>query len=196
MKSNLQAVLPILGFGASSVKGVGDPEGGFLHRLSILLGSADAPHPTFNFGIGGNTTRDMVKRLDEPVSKFPADVLILLGCNDVPRDGDSKPQNRTELVEYKNNLHKIFEVFRTQRVLFITSFRVQPKTGVRNEVLSEYMSAAKSLAEEFRFLIWDVFTESENWDARLWAPDGLHLGPEGHDLLARGCERRLATRIS
>src|SRR5579862_6811055 len=42
----------LIGFGASSVEGVGDTQGGFFRRLEKKLAAARTPHECLNHGIG------------------------------------------------------------------------------------------------------------------------------------------------
>jgi hypothetical protein len=75
--------------------GVGDDErGGFIRRLQ----SSFTPYRFINLGVGGNTTRDMLKRCGQVEAHRPFDLIVLLGCNDLPRANDECPQVRADLV--------------------------------------------------------------------------------------------------
>lgn len=176
----------LLGFGASTMQGVGDSQGGFLGRLAGLLAAAGTPHQCCNHGVGGNTTRDMLKRLDAARAQLPAQVVVILGCNDVPRERDAWPQNRTSLDEYAANLEAIFAGLAGAGAIFATSFAVCPRrTGVQPADLATYLDRAMGLAHTHGFTCWDLYRESLTWGDRHWAPDGMHYADAGHDLIAR-----------
>ena len=185
--------MKVLGFGASSVEGVGDDEaGGFLRRLEQKLRAAGRPAKVVNLGVGGHTTVDMLARVNEARRHLPSAVVVLLGCNDLPRVPDQNPERRTDLPTYRANLRRILAALHGPESLFISSFAVsQEKTGVRAEVLAAYMEAAVMMARELGYQVWDLQTESRAWGGRYLAADGVHFGPAGHELLATGVMERL-----
>src|SRR5271155_4084357 len=97
----------LIGFGASSVEGVGDSQGGFFKRLGKKLAEVGKPYECLNYGIGGNTTRDMLARLDRVRPHLPAKTIVLLGSNDFPRDADVEPARRVPVEEFRQNVDKI-----------------------------------------------------------------------------------------
>jgi lysophospholipase L1-like esterase len=101
----------IVGFGASSVQGVRDPEGGFMARLTQALPRRPDIR-LMNLGIGGHTTRDMLQRIPAVEAIAGREVVVLLGCNDVPRANDNSPARRTTLQEYAANLRAILPASR------------------------------------------------------------------------------------
>src|SRR5471030_1936019 len=117
----------ILGYGASTMEGVGDPKGGFFKRLQGM-------HPEIrwvNLGVGGNTTRDMVARMSACQQQAPYDIVVQLGCNDFPREREAPNPRRTTLAEYTANLNTLLGTIRGERSLFVSSLRVSPdQTGV------------------------------------------------------------------
>lgn len=171
----------LLGFGASSMQGVGDSQGGFFRRLEQRTAGQYA---VANAGIGGNTTRDMLQRL--PGLALPPDiVIVLLGCNDLPRERDAFPKNRVPLAEYRENLVKIFSALKAPRSLFISSFLPSEKlTGVSLDTFETYMAAATDLARQAGYAIWDLFHETHHATAPLLAADGLHFNDAGHAFIA------------
>ncbi len=173
----------LLGFGASSMQGVGDSQGGFFRRLEQRY-AASGVYRFTNAGLGGNTTRDMLQRL--PGLTLPPDILIvLLGCNDLPRAADPCPQNRIPLAEYRENLIKIFSALKAPRSLFISSFLPSEElTGVSLATFEPYMAAATDLARQAGYEIWDLFHETKHTTAPLLAADGMHFNDAGHAFLA------------
>ena len=173
----------LVGFGASTMQGVGDPAGGFMTRLRQQL--AGRGTAVVNLGIGGNTTRDLVRRLPQVAAHQPCAVVVLLGCNDMPRRNDGKPEIRTTVDEYRANLARIFPAVRGTRSLFVTSFMVdEARVGVTREVFTQYMDAAVAAATAAGFSTWDLFRESLAFDGGFYAPDGLHYNGDGHAFIA------------
>ena len=180
----------LIGFGASSVQGVGDSEGGFFLRLEKKLAKAGRPFECINCGLAGDTTRDMLARLDRVERHLPAKSIIFLGSNDIPRDGDSEPHRRTNLSEYTQNVESITKVLGGKGSLFVTPFAVCPiRTGVQPAVFSAYLKAASKIAVSHQMAAWDFYTESLALGDRYLAEDGMHYNDAGHELIA---ERLLA----
>ncbi|MBL8993337.1 MAG: SGNH/GDSL hydrolase family protein [Spirochaetia bacterium] len=175
----------ILGFGASSMQGVGDPEGGFFKRLEQLW-RGRGPKPKFiNQGIGGHTTRDMLSRLPQAAALSPDLTIVLLGCNDLPRNPDGSPERRTELAEYQSNLEKLFSELPGDQRLFCSSFQPDLKRcGISTENFSLYMNAARSLAEDAGWDLLDFYQMSLEWQADFYADDGMHASAKGHAFMA------------
>jgi lysophospholipase L1-like esterase len=175
----------LLGFGASSVEGVGDSQGGFLKRLGQKLAAAGKPYECLNYGVGGNTTRDMLARLPQIRPHLPAKVIVLLGSNDFPRDVDWAPESRVPLDEFRRNVDKIFDELGSPSAIFVTSFAVcPPRTGIMPPTFQSYMEQALKSAAAHQMRIWDLHAESLRWDDRYLAEDGLHYNDAGHEMIA------------
>jgi len=175
----------ILGFGASSMQGVGDPEGGFFKRLEKNWRGRGAKPRFINQGIGGDTTRDMLARLPQTVALSPDLTIVLLGCNDLSRSPDGSPDRRTALAEYQTNLEKLFSGLPGDQKLFCTSFRPDlERHGISAENFSFYMNAARSQAEEAGWDLLDFYQLSLTWPADFYAEDGMHASAKGHAWMA------------
>ncbi len=175
----------LTGFGASTVEGVGDSQGGFFRRLEKKLADAGKPHQSFNLGKGGNTLRDMLLRLDDAKANLPGKVIILLGCNDMVRADDETPEKRTRLLAYEQYIKTLFEELNGPDTIFVTSFAVsQAKTGIDPEAFASYMAAARWIGGMRRLKTWDLHTESLAWGDRYLTEDGLHYNDEGHEMIA------------
>jgi lysophospholipase L1-like esterase len=174
----------LVGFGASTAQGASDSQGGFLKRLEKKLANAGQPRECLNFGIGGNTTRDMVVRLDPIKPHLPCPVIIILGCNDLPRIGETNPA-RTSLEEYRKNLETILHFFAGPKTIFVSSFVVDLKrAGIAPETFTSYMNAALKIAASLKLLTWDLYAESLTLGGKYLSPDGIHFGDEGHEMIA------------
>lgn len=175
------------------MEGAGDSAGGFFHRLEGCDAIARYERRV-NLGVGGNTTRDMLARAETAAVFVPRDIVVMLGCNDVPRKGDDSKDRRVPLAEYEINLRRILRQIKGEHSLFASSFPVSSeRTGVQEETLSLYMAAALSIAADAGYETWDLYGELVDCDpARYYAPDGLHFNDAGHAMTAS----ELAKRIS
>jgi acyl-CoA thioesterase-1 len=175
----------LIGFGASSMEGVADSAGGFFTRLGKKLAGAGKPYNCFNFGVGGNTTRDMLARIDRVRPHLPGKVIVQIGTNDFPRDADAEPTRRVPLDEFSRNLDKLLQDLGGHNSIFVSSFAVcPPRTGIMPPTFTSYMNAAVKCATAHKMRIWDLYTESQKWDDRFLAEDGLHYNDAGHEMIA------------
>lgn len=173
----------IVGFGASSVRGASDPEGGFLARLQVLAPELEV----VNKGIGGNSTQHMLARAGELEELRPYDLIVMLGCNDLPRTPESYAENRNDLAAYTRNLEELLPRIKSRggRNLFISSFPVcRERVGIEPALFAEYMGAALGVARAQGFEIWDLYAEILASGRDYLSADGLHYGAEGHAMLA------------
>jgi lysophospholipase L1-like esterase len=174
----------ILGYGASTMAGTGDAQGGFFRRLS-----RSTPDRRFvNFGIGGDKVKDMLARVDAVTRHRPFRSLVLLGCNDVPRTRDEVTQHRTPLTEYVGGLDQLLaRLVGQDGSIFVSSFPPDPdRSGVAIESMERYMGEALRLAQQHGYQIWDLYDELRQ-SPKLpdyWAADGLHFNAAGHAFLA------------
>jgi lysophospholipase L1-like esterase len=181
--------MQLIGFGASSMEGVGDSEGGFFQRFQNAVSPQYSDLTFVNLGTGGNTTHDMLTRVEAGAHQQELNgehsLIVLLGCNDVPRVNDKAPHRRATLDEYERNLRALLPLIRGANSLFISSFPVcATRTGVQEETLASYMAAASAVASECGYALWDLYGELKDTDLTpYWAKDGLHFNNEGHALL-------------
>jgi len=177
----------ILGFGASSMQGEKDSQGGFLKRLEKALNSDAEISHIVNLGVGGDTTREMLARVDAVEKHKPSCTIVLLGCNDMPREGDKAPARRTSLQEYKSNLELIFPKLCAKRSIFITSFYV---SEIQEAVFIQYMETARRLAVGYE--IWDMFQDSRSLLSGFLADDYAHFNDAGHQYICDHLLKMLA----
>jgi len=185
--------MKILGLGASTMEGVGDSGGGFFRRTAEHFARLDAGHTFVNQGVGGQCVLEMVERLPAAVAEHPDFVIVLLGCNDLPRAADPHPQKRTSPEIYRQRLDRIFSTLQGATNWFITSFAVDEKrTGVDPACFDRYMEQAAEAARLAGYEIWDLHRETRHRQAEFLAPDGLHYNAEGHAYMAAGVIERVS----
>jgi lysophospholipase L1-like esterase len=182
----------LIGFGASTMQGAGDSQGGFFKRLEGKLAEAGRARDCLNFGVGGNSTRDMLARFDAVKAHLPCPAVIVLGCNDLPRERDAWPQNRLSLADYAANLRTMFGAFDPAQTLFVSSFLpCQRRTGIDPAVFAAYLGTALKIAAEHKFAIWDLYAESLGFGDKFYADDGMHYNDAGHEYIAEQVFRRI-----
>jgi lysophospholipase L1-like esterase len=187
----------LIGFGASTMQGAGDSQGGFFKRLETKLAQAGSPRRCINYGVGGDSTRDMLARFGKLRPHLPSAAIVLLGSNDIPRDGDPWPQNRLPLPDYRVNVEIILKAFVHPGTLFVSSFLICPeRTGMHPEVFAEYMGAALKIAASLDLAIWDLYAESLAFGGNYFAPDGVHYNDAGHEMIAERVWRMIKNSSS
>lgn len=184
----------LIGFGASTMSGSRDSQGGFFKRIQPPILAKRAGVTFLNHGIGGNTTRDMLARCEKTEAVGPHDVIVVLGCNDMPRAGDQNPCIRTTLAEYEQNLAALLPRIKGESSLFVSSYPVSvEKAGVAVDTFDQYMAAARRIAADSGYTIWDLYAELRDQDlSPLWDPDGVHFNDTGHQLIADGVIARIS----
>jgi len=178
----------LIGFGASSMQGAGDAQGGWFGRAEKLANGKGGYTKWLNLGIGGNTTRDMLARADAISQMGEHDVVVMLGCNDLPRAHDPYAANRTSLGEYEQNLQRIWSKIRGSRSLLVTSFPVDvSRLGIEESQFEGYVNVATSTAQRAGFEVWDLYRQLLHGPDTpgFWAPDGLHFNDAGHAWIAQ-----------
>jgi lysophospholipase L1-like esterase len=185
----------LVGFGASTVQGAGDSEGGFFRRLERKLAAAGTPHQCLNHGVGGDSTRDMLARFQAVRNDLPGRAVILLGSNDIPRDRDPWPQNRVPLDEYEANVRMLLAPFVHPGAIFVSSFLICPRrTGMDPGTFARYLEAALRIAKSRALETWDLHAESCGFGEKYFSADGVHYNDAGHEFIAEGICRRMGSR--
>lgn len=182
-------------------------------RLDEALQSIGSSLSVYNAGIGGNTTRDALKRFESDVlAHRPRVVVIGFGINDAAVDVWKKPpatESRVPLAEYRGNLRAIAKmageagakvIFQSPNPLRWTSrlrdlygkppYDPDSESGFDEPVLESYREAMRELASELSVPLLDV--------PRVWAAalaekggsvdafllDGMHPNDAGHEATA------------
>ncbi|MBQ3015986.1 MAG: SGNH/GDSL hydrolase family protein [Clostridia bacterium] len=107
-----------------------------------------------NSGIGGNTSRDLLKRFDRDVVELEPDwVSICIGINDVWRQFDSPAITSSHVLpeEYEQNVEEmILKVKDNVKGVFILSpYIIEPNSeDMMRARMNEYVAIAKKLAEK------------------------------------------------
>jgi sialidase-1 len=182
-------------------------------RVETVLQSAGSTLGVFNAGIGGNTTRDALKRLQADVLRYkPRLVVMQFGINDSAVNVWQKPPAtapRVPLAEYLANIRRMVTAAQDAqaKVILMTTnpLRWTPKLkevygkppydptsedGFDSATLAGYNVALHKLAAELKVPLVDVHAAYPDFAAKHQTTiegmllDGMHPNDLGHELVA------------
>ena len=182
-------------------------------QVETMLQSIGSSLGVHNAGIGGNTTRDALKRLQTDVLKYkPRIVVMQFGINDSAMDVWKNPpatEPRVPLAEYLTNLRRMIaaaQQAKAQVILMTTNpLRWTPKLkemygkppydpaaedGFDSATLAGYNDALRKLAAELKVPLVDVRAAYPEFAAKHQTTiegmllDGMHPNDLGQQLVA------------
>lgn len=146
-----------------------------------------------NRGIGGDRTKDLVRRWQEDCLVLqPTVVSILIGINNTWRRYDSNDPTPVERFEqeYRNILDRTVSQIHARLILcepFLLPVTDQQK--IWREDLDPKIAVVRKLAVEYNALLIPLDTvfakAATKRKAKFWLPDGVHPSPAGAALIAR-----------
>ncbi len=139
----------------------------YVGRLSAYYKDKDKIK-VINSGVGGDTTRGALKRLDAAVLDLKPDlVVIMFGVNDENAAPGGK--NGVPPAEYRNNLKQMVETIRTKSgsdvILMTTSWKNLGWEATKGN-LNEYADCVRSLGKEMNLCVVDNFRAWANLEKR------------------------------
>jgi lysophospholipase L1-like esterase len=168
----------------------------YTDMLAIALRRA---HPgadvsAINAGISGNTTSDVLARIDRDVlAHGPTLVTVMFGLNDM---------TRVPLEEYRRNLGEIVAKCRAAgaEVLLCTPNNVITTEGRPTDKLREYCDAVREEGRRLGVPVCDVYAgldtlrgrDPQAW--RLLMSDEIHPNMDGHKRIAESLTRAIASK--
>ena len=190
----------ILIFGASSTHGNWDEIGGWSHRIrqhtikQVLSKPNDLEGHVFNLGVPGDTTFDLLKRLESEIKArlFYKETMIIIsvGINDSRVNGDNQTLISAE--DFENNQKKILDIVRkyTDKIIFVGFTPVDERRTIPwhdgkfsylNKQIEKFDSIVKSVCKKNHVDFIDLFS-SFNSDKNFlkYISDGLHPNTLGH----------------
>lgn len=147
-----------------------------------------------NSGIGGDTTDDILKNLENRVYKYnPAVIFLMIGTNDVNQDIDSScifSNIKTIITEIQNELPetKIFvEPILPAGNQWADNRRNEKRIEINKLLQKEYNSSNVTYMD-----IYDEFVDSENGQLKSeYTADGLHLNDKAYKLISEKIEQQM-----
>lgn len=201
----------IVAFGASTTAPRGKVDI-YANCLARELPAKGIQAEIINAGVGGNTTRAALARLEKDViQKNPNLVVIWLGINDSTVDVWKNPpatEPRVSKEEYVQNLEKIIETLKARKcgVILMTPNQLCWLPYLKeaygkppylpddpdgfNVILREYAQAARELAGKLKIPLVDVYAaflaygKVENQSVKDLLLDGMHPNDKGHRIVA------------
>ncbi len=173
--------------GDSQTEGMGDGDDragyrGWADRLADRIACVNPELLYANLAVRGKTTRDArIDQLEPALELHPDLIAAPLGMNDVI--------GRHDLDEVERDLHYIYRrLAESGATVLIPTYpnvvrtipvarRVEPWLLRLNQVMRDY-------ADEFGFVLVDLYAAPVFIDLRAWSRDRLHASPLGHDRFA------------
>jgi len=167
--------------------------GGYVRLVIAGLAAENVAVTPIPAGISGNTSRDMLARLDHDVlSKSPDWMTLSCGVNDVWHGGNGG----VPLEEYKTKITSIVDQAQAKgiKVMIMTSTCINEDDNANNQKLVAYNDFLRQLAKDKNCPVADesaLFLDALKANppkpgTKLLTQDGVHPGPRGHMLMARG----------
>lgn len=185
-------------FGASSTWGAWDVEkGGWVNRLRLWIDKqivqqndrADFYWETYNLGISGDTSQDVLVRLAAEIqSREPGIVIISIGENDTVYDKD-REHPKIGIDQFADNLRTVIAIARksTDKILLLGLKKVMenkvqpvswnPNVNYSNESLKQYDEKLQQIAHDSGVSYIEMFDLLSDEDLA----DGLHPNEKGHE---------------
>lgn len=191
----------ILVFGDSITYGAWDKEGGWVQRLRRFLDEKTLTEPdfyylTYNLGISGDTTDDLLKRFEFETKQRMKEkekmvIIFSIGGNDAIFI-DNKNQYQISQERFRKNIKKLINLAKeyASKILFIGLLPADesktipipwaPDYSYKNEHIIQYDKIIKSICQENEILFIDIFNKFINLDYKNLLEDGQHPNSVGH----------------
>lgn len=132
-----------------------------------------------NKGISGDTTDDVLERLDSVLSDDVYMVFLEIGANDAFQNKD------TDYI--KSNIIRIIERIQEKDIkVVLMAMRIPAnRYGVSKEYNEKITSIYDEIGKEYDIPVMSSLVEQYERNPKLWLDDGIHPSGEGHMLLAR-----------
>lgn len=176
-------------FGDSITFGYNDDEGGWVDRLKRFFFTQNNDVSVYNVGISGDTTENLLSRLElECIQREPNVLIFAIGINDSSYI-ESKENHQIDVKFFRDNLSKILEIGRkfTQTIVFIGLTRVDEiktkpipwdkRKYYDNENVQKYNSIIKDFCSDNNIPFVSMI-DTINLDD---LDDGLHPNSKGHE---------------
>jgi len=165
-----------------------DRVGGYVHLVAEGLESAGVKIAVVPAGISGQTSKNMLARIDQLIAQKPDWMTLSCGVNDVWHHDAS----HVDLEPYKANITALVDKAQAAgiKVVILTATVIQESDNADNQALAPYNDFLRQLAKEKNLPLADL--NALCWKSLKATPskhltvDGVHMNPEGNMLMARG----------
>lgn len=176
-------------FGASSTWGAWDKEkGGWVNRLRLFLENNNMDADVYNLGVSGDTTEDLLERLESEARAREAELFIFsIGDNDSAyKNKEGNYQVPPE--KFRKNLLKLFKIAGkfTDKIIFlglkpVDEFKTKPVPWhnviyYTNKNINLYDGIIKDVCGKQKISYIDIKSVLSKNDLA----DGLHPNEKGH----------------
>jgi lysophospholipase L1-like esterase len=184
-------------FLGDSITAQGAESTGYLRLTALALEQNGKKIEVIPAGVGGNTSRDMLARLDKDVlSKKPDWMTLSCGVNDVWHGANGG----VPLDQYQQNITSIVDQATAAgiKVVILTSTMItEDEATANNQQLVAYNNFLHSLAARDHLLIADLNAEMQatlaqqkagtpNLKGNVLTVDGVHMNGMGSEMMATG----------
>lgn len=191
LRDRITTGLPVtvVALGSSSTSGAGAsaPKWGYPNRLAAELATLfpSARVRVLNKGIGGETTRQMVTRLDRDVLAHKPDLVIWqAGTNELLR--------REKAVDYVQVLRDGVRKLKAAGVDVVLMDAQYAPSVIAQPRYAEFVTATSLIAKEEGIGLFSRFEIMRHWSRaggdkapRVLDPDGLHMNDLGYGCIAQ-----------
>jgi lysophospholipase L1-like esterase len=171
---------------------------GYVHLVVDGLAKEGITVTPIPAGVGGNTSKDMLQRLDGSVlEKKPDWMTLSCGVNDVWHGPTG-----VDLPAYKKNIAEIVDRAQAQgiKVIVFTSTPIYENDNPNNQKLVDYNEFLRQFARERSLPLADLNADFQGFlqkreplsgASRNLTVDGVHMNSEGNAIMAKGCLRAM-----
>ncbi|MFE7373437.1 SGNH/GDSL hydrolase family protein [Bacillus cereus] len=144
-------------------------------------GEAFSHVKTYNRGISGDTTIDVIDRLNQVIALKPSKVFLMVGINDL-----RAKTPKEEVVKNYNNIVKQLKTKLPETKIFIESIlpiHVSKPSNLNNEDVNWINRELDKIAKEneYTFInLHPLFTDKDGQLKKEWTVDGVHINGEGY----------------
>lgn len=143
-----------------------------------------------NRGIGGDTTKGLLRRLSEVTGGHPKEIVLMIGTNDL---GMRVPEEQI-LENYLLILQRIKQEAPKTNIIMTSLLPINKtirKTHVKNDQIISLNRQLTKLAKEQEIPmihLYELFLKDEQLDAQ-YTSDGLHLNGKGYKLWVENLQK-------
>lgn len=161
------------------------------------LGGSDFYCTIYNLGIPGNTSEDLMQRVDFEIEQRIDDdynriFIFAIGTNDSVFL-DKEKRNKVDVRKFKGNIQKLIDIGkkRADHVIFVglapadetktCSDKWIDDKFYMNKYMKEYNEVVESTCRKNKVTFIEIFNQFMKTDYRALLEDGLHPNDKGHE---------------